>query len=372
MSVLHLRRDMVVVKKEPDPAPDPAVEIEKPFPLRKIEEDPADDVIEAEAEEISEHHDHDEAHPPGGFMRAVRFWFNAALLVAILGAYPTLVVMSSNVGDGNISGMVDRSKWSIPWTGGASTLMEKHFDELGWASDAPSWAPMARLTAKPAFQSAMAGAIGEFVTLENAQANASRQDDPDLAAAARLVSKDSTSVQLRAARDALTSYDRRLHRRAATVATTPAQLAEQLKLVETWAMKSQSEIAAAAATAGNSPIDAATTKAVYAAKGRAMAAYVFLDTMIWPQAPRAAEARAAAMDAWKVAAEFHPMIVLSGKADGSVFGNHAVSMGFLVARAQKATDDFLVTLATAPAVSPASPAASSATMASAVPGALAK
>jgi hypothetical protein len=231
---------------------------------------------------------------------------------------------------------------------------------------------MARLTGKPAFQSAMAGAIGEFIALENTQASASKQGDPDLAAAARLVSKDANGVQLRAARDALTNYDRRLHRRAGNVSATPAQLVEQLKLIDSWAVKSQTQIAAAAATAGNSPIDAATTKAVYAAKGWSTAAYVFLDTMTWPQAPQAAQARAAAMDAWKVAAEFHPMVVFSGKADGSLFGNHAVSMGFLVARAQKATDDFLAVLGTAPSAPSAAPALPLVTIANAVPGGVLK
>jgi hypothetical protein len=345
MSVLKLRRDMVVVKE----APEAVVEIDKPFPLRTIEEE-VTDIIEGEVAEVDP--DLVEEHPRRSFMQVVRFWFNAAILVVMAGAYPTMIVMASDVGDRNITSAVDRAKWTAPWVGAASTLMEKHFNELGWASDSPSWAPMARLTAKPAYQAAMAASIGDFIGLEQAHSLANRQEDADLSAAARLVSAEATGVQLRAARDALINYDRRLRRRANAITTTPSELADQLRLIDTWASKSQTEIAAAAATAGNSPIDANATRAVYSAKGRAIAAFTFLDTMSWPQNPQAAHARAVAMDAWKVAAEFHPTVVLSGKADGSLFGNHAVSMGFLIARAQTATEEFLALAGGPPPAAP--------------------
>ena len=216
--------------------------------------------------------------------------------------------------------MVDRTGWTAPWAGGAATLMEKHFNQLGWASDAPAWAPMARLTAKPAYQSAMAGAIGEFLTLVNAQASAWRvEGSGSCRCCAPGFASTSTGVQLRAARDALVNYDSRLRRRgAATGSRRPAQLVEQLALIDSWAVKSQAEIAASAAMLGGSPIDESATVAVYCAKGSAMAAFVFLDTMHWPEdAKAAAAARNAALEAWKEAAEFHPLIVLNGSPDGS-------------------------------------------------------
>jgi hypothetical protein len=230
--------------------------------------------------------------------------------------------------------------------------MEEHFNDLGWATDAPSWMPMARLTGKPAYQTAMAGAVGEFVTLVNAQASTSGEVDADLSAAARLISAGSTGIQLRAARDALVNYDRRMRRRSATPVATPAQLAEQLALIDAWAVKSQAEIVASAAVLGGSPIDDEATRAVYSAKGRAMAAYIFLDTMTWPENAKAAEARSVALEAWRAAARFHPLIVLNGSPDGSIFGNHAASMGFLIGQAQKATANFLVAASV-----PAKPAA---------------
>jgi len=336
MSVLQLRRDMVVVEEET------AVEIETPFPLRTID---AEDADVAEVTEIEEDGETDE-RPRRSFLQTVRWWFNVAIVVVAVLAYPVAILMASDVGDGRIASAVDRTKWTTPWTGAAATLMEKHFNELGWVTDAPSWAPIARLTGKPAYQAAMASSIGEFVSLESKQASSLGQADPDLYAAARLISANSTGVQLRAARDALLNYDRRMRRRSAPPAWSPVQFAEQIAVLDAWAVKSQTEIAASAAVLGGSPIDDQATRAVYSAKGRAMAAYVFLDTMNWPESARATEARSAALEAWKAAAQFHPLFVLNGSPDGSLFGNHPASMGFLISQAQRATAEFRASVET--------------------------
>lgn len=351
MSVLKLRRDMVVVDDEP--ATPTVAEIDRPFPLRKIEPE-ASDIIEAEITEASDEPEA-ELHHGKTFLGHVRWWFNAAIVVAAIGAYPAAVVASSDVGDSNIAGMSNRADWTAPWIGSAATLMEKHFNELGWASDAPGWSPMARLTAKPAYQSAMAGSLGDFITLMNTQAVAAGRPDPDLQAAARLVSAEATGIQLRAARDALINYDRRMHRRDIGGQSTAQQVAAQIGLIASWASVSQDEIVTSAKSVGGSPIDEDATRAVYGAKGRAIVAFLILDSLQWPESPAAAKARTAAMEAWKAAAQFHPLIVLNGDPDGSVFGNHATSMGFLLSQAQKATDEFAVSLGlnTPPAIATA-------------------
>ncbi len=341
MSVLQLRRDMVVVEDEA------VVEIDSPFPLRTID---AEEVAEVREIEDDDHGGH--VHAGKSFFQVVRWWFNAAIVAAAVLAYPFLMITSSDVGDRNIASSVDRTRWTAPWAGGAAGLMEKHFNDLGWASDAPGWSPMARLTAKPAYQAAMAGALGEFITLAHNQVALAGQDDPDLTAAARLVTPASTGVQLRAARDALVSYDRRLKRRASAVATTSAQIVEQLNLVSTWTAKSQATIAATSSSRGGSPLDDAATRAVSEAKGRAMAAFTVLDTMHWPDAVKAAPQRAAALAAWKDAAEFHPLIILNGSPDGSLFGNHPATMGFLLVQAQKATDEFIAVVQASAAPAP--------------------
>ena len=339
MSVLQLRRDMVVVEEEP------AVEIDKPFPLRTI--DAGEELAEATAITEIEHEEVDE-RPRRSLLQILRWWGNAAIAAVVLLAYPVAIVMGSNVGDDRLAGMVDRTKWTAPWAGGAATLLENHFNGLGWAKDAPSWTPMARLTAKPAFQTAMAGSVGEFLMLQSRHAASSGESDPDLSVASRLVSVNSTAVQLRAARDALVNYDRRMRRRSAAPVVQPAQLIEQLALIDAWATTSQAEVAAAASLGGGF-VDQEATRSVYAAKGRAAAAYVFLEAMSWPGASKAAQARTAALEAWRAAAQFHPLIVLNGSPDGSIFGNHAASMGFLVAQAQQATADFSAAIAAEPA-----------------------
>jgi hypothetical protein len=339
MSVLQLRRDMVVVE-------DPVVEIDAPFPLRTINVTP-DAIDEFEPER--------EIHRKS-FGEHVRGWLLLIFGLTALAAYPTLMVLSSDVGDRRIASLVDRTQWTAPWAGGAATLMEKHFSALGWASDASDWTPMARLTAKPALQRAMAEAVGEYITLKAQDAAATGQPDSDLSAAARLINVSSTGVQLRAARDALVNFDRRERRRGAVADSDPARLAAQLRLVEAWATRSQGEIARSAAMLGSSPIDGGATAAVYSAKGRAQAAYVFIETMHWPEDGKAVAARGAALSAWKSAAEFHPLVVLNGSPDGSLFGNHAASMGFLMGQAQKATADYLAAIE-APKLGSAAPVA---------------
>jgi hypothetical protein len=216
---------------------------------------------------------------------------------------------------------------------------------------------MARLTAKPAYQTALAGSLGDFVKLMNTQAVSAGRSDPDLEAAARLISTAATGIQLRAARDALTNYDRRMRRRDVGSMSTPQQVAQQIGLIDAWASVSQEEIAASAKSVGGSPIDEDATRAVYAAKARAMVAFLILDSLQWPESAEAAKARTTALEAWKAAAQFHPLVVLNGDPDGSLFGNHATSMGYLVNQAQKATDAFEASLGAIAAPAPAAPPA---------------
>ena len=199
MSVLKLRRDMVVVEEEP--VAESVTEIERPFPLRTRDSD-SSDIIEAVAVEADDVHDeHDEEIATyKTFSQHVRFWFNTVAIIGLLGAYPVMTIVSSDVGDRDLETLVSRADWAAPWVGGVSTLMERHFDELGWASDAEAWEPMARLTAKPAYQSAMASSLGDVLKLATVQSAIAGQPDADLEAASRLVKENSTGVQLRAKR----------------------------------------------------------------------------------------------------------------------------------------------------------------------------
>ncbi len=372
MSVLQLRRDMVVddesevvaaAPRDRDARPqnvrkgkdrrgadaandssrdsangdEPVVEIEAPLPipLRRFEEP-----VQIEARIVSHSGDDEDEDERRSFVEIVTGWAKVAGVVAALAAYPVLVVMASDVGDRNVAGVIDRTQWSAPWAGAAATVMEAHFGEYGWASDAAAWEPMARLTAKPAYQAALAGAVGDFIGLRARQEAAAGRADADLEAASRLATPASTGVQLRAARDALVAHDRRVRRRDEGLTAPPQDISAQLGLFETWAAASQTEIATSGSVLGGSPVDEIATNAVYNAKARAFAAFIFLDAMQWPENAAAASARTRALDAWKDAATFRPLIVLNGSRDGSLFGNHPASMGFLIAQAQQATADY--------------------------------
>jgi hypothetical protein len=356
MSVLKLRRDMVVADDAPPAAR--AVETDRPFPLRKLEAElEAEDVVEGTL--VDEDIEAEEETPPRRqhktLAQHIRFWFNTVAIVAMLGAYPTLVVASSDVGDRDFDRLVNRADWAAPWVGAISTLMEEHINALGWAPDAAPWEPMARLTAKPAYQAAMAEALGDVIRTADARASAGGQPDIDLTAAARLVNADSTAIQLRAARDALVNHDRRLRRRDAVTALSATQVAEQLALMTGWAAASQNAIVTSATAIGGSQIDEEATRAVYAAKGRAMVSWLLLASINWPASADAAKARDAALSAWRDVAEFHPLIVFNGDADGSLFGNHAAAMSFLIAQADAATAS-LLSHVNASAATPSAPA----------------
>lgn len=360
MSVLKLRRDMVVVEDERETQT--VSESDRPFPLRKLDVE-AEDIVEGHTSEVEDEADaHAHVDPPKTFLEHVRFWFNAAAIMALLGAYPALTIASSDVGDRDFENLVNRAEWSSPLMGGAATLMEQHFDQLGWASDAEPWEPMARLTAKPAYQAAMADALGDVIRLANTQAIAAGHPDADLDAAARLVKEDSTGIQLRAARDALVNHDRRLRRRDALVELSPKEALEQIALIGNWAAASQQQIITSASSIGGSPMDEEATRAVYAAKGRAAIAFLTLDSMKWRETPGITKARNTAMAAWREVAKFHPLIVFNGDPDGSVFGNHPAAISFLIGRAETATQAFEAAVrAAAPAAPAVAPAAGAST-----------
>ncbi len=358
MSVLKLRRDMVVVEDERET--DTVSESDRPFPLRKLDVE-SEDIVEGHITEAHDDADDHDIHidPPKTFFQHVRFWFNTAAIIALLGAYPALTIASSDVGDRDFENLINRAEWSSPLIGGAATLMEQHFDQLGWASDAEEWEPMARLTAKPAYQAAMADALGDVIRLANTQAIAAGHPDVDLDAAARLVKEDSTGIQLRAARDALVNHDRRLRRRDAITEMSAQDVFAQVSLLGGWASASQQQIIATSASIGGSPMDEEATRAVYAAKGRAVVAFLMLDAMKSQETPELAKLRNTAMAAWRDVAKFHPLIVFNGDPDGSLFGNHPAAMSFQIARAETATQAYVAAVKAAiPATAqPAKPVA---------------
>jgi hypothetical protein len=363
-SVLKLRRHMVM-RDEPEAEPVPTVEpeietservakagpaarrapkaVEPPAPEVPAPELPAPELpAAAKTVAVQEMELHEEEPRPRRARTPSRagFVLKAAAAVAIVGAYPAMIVASSGVGEAAATAEVDRSAWTVAWAGAAAGLIDLHSEELGWTPDAPDWAPAARLVAKPELQAALAASLGEFVSLRSREALTTGERDPELDIAARLLSADSTGAQMHAARDALAAHDRQARRRAASAVAPEAIAADHLALFERWAADSRRDLAAAAELIAGWPVDESATRAVYAAKGRAQAAFALMQALPWPDHPAAQLARGEALAAWRAALEFRPLIVFNGPADGSMLPNHAVAMGFLMSEAEAATSAY--------------------------------
>lgn len=341
MSVLQLRRKVMPDEELLfEPQAEPVLEIDKPFPLRTFHPTPKAETVSIPLEPdhfAAEDADHEAHDAPRPIFTKLRVYSALLAVLAAASAYPVLMIADSRLGDRVSSVEFDRSQWTLPWTGATAALIDEQVNEVGWVSDAPNWSPAARLTAKPVFQSALAESLGEYFALAAATLHADTPVDVDLKAAARLAHSSSTASELRAAYESISSYDRRLRRLSATAKWSRADVPRQFDLFRRWADTSQTELTAASRSATGSPIDSSATAAVYAAKARALATYLFLAALDWPEEAEALAARAAALDAWKAAAEFHPLIVFNASPDGWLLGNHATSMAFLIGDAREKT-----------------------------------
>ena len=86
MSVLKLRRDMVVADDEPPAAK--AGETDRPFPLRKLDAElEAEDVVEGRLvdEDIEAEEEASPRRQHKTLAQHIRFWFNTVAIVAMLG-----------------------------------------------------------------------------------------------------------------------------------------------------------------------------------------------------------------------------------------------------------------------------------------------
>jgi len=62
------------------------------------------------------------SYGPVQALRGVTLAVPKGKIVTVLGAYPTLVVAASDVGDRDFDRLVNRADWAAPWVGGASAL----------------------------------------------------------------------------------------------------------------------------------------------------------------------------------------------------------------------------------------------------------
>ena len=279
-----------------------------------------------------------------GWSRIVGF-FKLLLVVAVLGAYPAMTVVSSHIDDGPVIFPPDES-WSVSGVGVAIHKLARELAGAGWASDRPEWHPQARLTALPAWQDATAAGLSEHVRLLSEIAATADGPDDDLAAASRLlqaVPGEDMRPRLTAAAEALNRFDTRASRGLALRPAPEETLPQEMALFASWAAKDRAALSDrinAEQTAW--PASQEDIAAFYSAKARAHLAHELIvagkaraygltgDTQL-------AVALARAEAAWKRAADMKPVFVSNQAGSAALMPNHLASMAFYLVEAEDAS-----------------------------------
>ena len=298
--------------------------------------------------------------------RRLIFLLKAAIVIALLGAYPALTVTAHKIDDSPIR-FADGYEWSVGEVGKTVTLIARILEGPGWAGGQAKWHPQARLTAMPAWQEGIASASADYTRLLAAQTG-----NEDVAAAARLLvpEPDAMGDRLTAAAEILANYDARVEDGHAKAPIGAQALQQKLSLTIGWAEDARSELALQARTPAAWPASYDDIRTYYHAKARAHVAHELLSAALAQQndqiiARGLTDAKTEALALWRKAAVQRPLFVSNQTGDGA-FGSHLTSMAFLIDEAKAAT----VTLAdglTAPVTRPDDAARSAELAASAPP-----
>ncbi len=329
------------------------------LPVEYIEADNDDrkPVVTLIGADISEEY-LDDAEPSPFMEVASRFWnrivktFKFGLILALVGGYPALMVTSHKV-DSSAIVLSQAAPWYSNDVGTAMTLLGRELTVAGWADDRAWWHPQARLTALPAWQEGVTGALSEYALLSSE--HASREagaPDSDLLAAARLLTPSANAEaipRLNAAAEALQSYEGRLSRGLAAQPKGVGVLTDELILYKSWAEDSKARLRSSVDRAEAWPASKADIEAIYKTRAYAQVASQLLSASLI-QEPEliktraAAEARDRAMFAWRRAATFNPMFVSSQASTGSILSDHPAAMMYYLSEIEIATADFIEAL----------------------------
>jgi len=280
-----------------------------------------------------------------------------SIMLALLGGYPLMVVLSHKVNSAPIT-LAAEAAWTSPQAGTALTLIGREVTGPGWAVDRAFWHPQARLNALPAWQEGLGSALSDYMLLTAQNVTpVELAPDADLMAAGRLLAPASdteTGARMHAAAEALLRYEGRLSRGLAAAPAGLESLNQELDLFIAWAADNQETLRTQAEMADGWPASRADIEAVYVARAHAQAAAELLNATLLAQpelvATRdAAEARDAALKAWRRAAEFNPLMI-SNPAGGTagLLSDHPATLAWYMAEAETATQTFKAAL-TAPA-----------------------
>ena len=297
----------------------------------------------------------DDAEPSPMMAALSRIWqrivnlFKLSLVLVLVGGYPALVVMNHKV-DSSAVVLSSAAPWFSNDTGTAMTLLGRELTVTGWAADRSWWHPQARLTALPAWQDGITGALSDYALL--ASEHASREPgapDSDLLAAARLLvpSQDAEATpRLNAAAEALQSYEGRLSRGLAAKPSGLGVLLDELALYKRWASDAETRLRSSADRAEAWPASKDDIEALYMTRAYAqVASQLLMSSLIQePELIRTAdvrEARDRAIFAWRRAATFNPIMVSSQAGTGSILSDHPAAMMYYLSEVQTATTDFV-------------------------------
>lgn len=292
-----------------------------------------------------------------GWKRIVGY-FKLMLVLAVIGAYPAAVVISSDIDDSPVVFPPNES-WSVSGVGIAIHKVARELAGAGWADDRARWHPQARLTALPAWQEATATGLSEHVKLLSEVAANAYGPDGDLAAASRLlmsVPGEDMLPRLTAAAEALNRFDTRASRGLALRPSPEETLPLEMALFAGWAKE---DIAALSdrINAEHSAWLASREDitAFYAAKARAHLAHELIlagKARVYGLTGNAelAAALARAEASWKRAAEMKPVFLSNQQGPGAVLPDHLSSMAYYLVEAEKASADLAARLTPAPAI----------------------
>ncbi|MFN7165240.1 MAG: hypothetical protein ACK4P2_10530 [Hyphomonas sp.] len=294
-----------------------------------------------------------------GWKRIVGF-FRLMFILAIIGAYPAAVVISSHIDDSPVV-FPPTQTWSVSGVGVDINKLARELAGPGWASDRAAWHPQARLTAQPAWQEATAAGLSEHVLLLAGVAATADGPDTDLAAASRLlmaVPGEDMRPRLTAAAEALNRYDTRASRGLALRPAPEETLPLEMALFTRWAGEDLAALSDRINAEQSAwPASKEDIAAFYAAKARAHLAYELI---------KAGKVRAygitgntelsialgRAESAWKRAADMKPVFVSNQAGSGALLPNHLASMAYYLSEAKAASGDLAARLAPAAPVIP--------------------
>ena len=293
---------------------------------------------------------------PSPLMEALgRFWRRAlntaklGLVLVLVGGYPAMVAMSHKV-DSSAVVLSSAAPWYSNDTGTVMNLLGRELTVAGWAGDRSWWHPQAQLTALPAWQDGITGALSDYALL--ASEHAAREPgapDSDLLAAARLLSPSQEAEaipRLNAAAEALQSYEGRLSRGLAAQPNGVGVLLDDLALYQSWATRSQARLRSSADRAEGWPASSEDIQTLYETRAYAqvasqliMSSLIEEPDLVYSRA--ASEARDRAIFAWRRAATFNPLLVSSQAGTGRFLSDHPAAMMYYLSEINSTTADFI-------------------------------